>query len=118
VRHRRYCLGCARTAVREAFDVGRKAAHRPEFLAKRAETQRRHKQAIRAWKASDLPEWLTREVYVKQVQPKLASVTKANIQQTLRVSEPYATFIQAGTRIPHPRHWQALANLVGVSSDA
>jgi hypothetical protein len=55
-------------------------------------------------------------VYVKQVQPALARVAKSLIRSALGVSEPYASDIRAGKRIPHPRHWQALAGLAGVSS--
>jgi len=36
----------------------------------------------------------------------------------LRVSVPYATAIRRGQRIPHPRHWHILANLVGVTADS
>jgi hypothetical protein len=31
------------------------------------------------------------------------------------VSESYAADIRAGRRLPHPRHWEALAKLAGVS---
>jgi len=92
-------------------------ANRSESLAKRSATQRMHKQAINNWKPSDLPVWLTREVYVKRVQAALASVAKSRIRSALGVSEPYSSDIQAGKRVPHPRHWQALAQLVGVSSN-
>jgi hypothetical protein len=34
---------------------------------------------------------------------------------TLRVSESYATDIRAGRHRPHPSHWQALAELAGIS---
>ena len=101
------------TVTRENFDVGRKAAQRPESLAKRSATQRMHKQAIQNWKPSDLPDWLTRDVYVERVQPALASVAKSRIRAALGVSEPYSSAVQAGKRVPHPRHWQALARLVG-----
>ena len=114
-KRRRLCADCAVTVVRENFDVGRKAAQRPESLAKRSATQRMHKQAIQNWKPSDLPDWLTRDVYVNQVQPALASVAKSRIRSTLGVSEPYSSAIQAGKCVPHPRHWQALAQLVGVT---
>jgi hypothetical protein len=40
------------------------------------------------------------------------------IASALNVSLPYATQIRAGRCRPHPRHWQALAELVGVLSDA
>jgi len=75
-----------------------------------------HKQAIKNWKPSDLPNWLTRDVYVNQVQPALASVAKSRIRSALGVSEPYSSDIQAGKRVPHPRYWQTLAGLVGVAS--
>jgi len=106
------------TVIREGFDLGRKTAQRPESLAKRSATQRMHKQAIQNWKPSDLPEWLTRDAYVNQVQPALANIAKSRIRAALGVSEPYSSAIQAGKRVPHPRHWQALAQLVGVSQDA
>jgi len=74
-----------------------------------------HKQAIQNWKPSDLPSWLSRDVYVKQVQPALASVAKSQIRAALGVNEPYSSAIQTGKCVPHPRHWQALAQLGGVS---
>jgi CRISPR-associated protein Cas1 len=111
----RYCSKCAVIATRGNFDAGRETAQSPEHLAKRAATMRRHRQAIQTWKRSDLPEWLTRDVYLKKVQPALANVAKAQILSLLRVSEPYSSDIQAGKRVPHPRLWQALAELVGIS---
>jgi hypothetical protein len=101
--------------MKHNFDAGRKSAQQPESLAKRSATQRQHRQAIQNWKSSDQPIWLTRDVYVKQVQPVLASVAKSRIRSALGVSEPYSSDIRAGKRIPHARHWQALAQLVGVS---
>ena len=118
LRNRRFCVDCSVTVTRENFDVGRKAAQRPEFLAKRSDTQRMHKQAIQNWKPGDLPAWLTRDVYVKQVQPALAHVTKSKVRSALGVSEPYSSDIRSGKRVPHPRHWEALAKLVSVSSNA
>jgi hypothetical protein len=106
------------TVTRENFNAGRKAAQRPEFLAKRSDTQRMHKQAIQNWEPTDLPAWLTRDVYIKQIQPALANVAKSQIRSLLGVSEPYSSDIQAGRRIPHPRHWRALAKLVSVSANA
>jgi hypothetical protein len=35
----------------------------------------------------------------------------------LRKTILYAADIRAGRRRPHPRHWQALAQLVGASQD-
>jgi hypothetical protein len=109
------CSNCGKRATRKNFRSGRKRAQQPESLAKRSATQRQHKQAIQNWKPSDLLGWLTRDVYVKQVQPALTSVAKSRIRSALGVSEPYSSDIRAGRRIPHPRHWEALAQLVGVA---
>jgi hypothetical protein len=79
--------------------------------------QRQQRQAIQNWKPSDLPGWLTHDVYLKQVQPALATVAKSRIRSAVGVSEPYSLDIWAGKRVQHPRHWQALAQLVDVSSD-
>ncbi len=116
-RGKRYCQRCAVAVTNENFDAGRKSAQSPEHLARRASTMRRHNQAIQSWNPSDLPAWLTREAYVNRIQPALASVAKSQIRSILGVSEPYAADIRAGRRRPHPRHWQALAQLVGVSAD-
>ena len=77
---------------------------------------RTHRLAIQDWDPSALPAWLTRDAYVKRVVPALASVAKSQIRSALGVSEPYSSDIRAGKRIPHPRHWQTLAQLVGVSA--
>jgi hypothetical protein len=35
----------------------------------------------------------------------------------LGISVTYAVAIRAGRRRPHPRYWEALANLVGISAE-
>jgi CRISPR associated protein, Cas1 family len=112
-RGKRHCQTCAVEVATENFDAGRKSAQQPEFPAKRASTMQRHKHAIQNWNPSDLPSWLTREVYMKQIQPALASVEKSQIRLALGVSEPYSSDIRASKRIPHARHWRALAELAG-----
>ena len=113
---KKLCLKCWERETMKEFRAGRKLAQGPESLAKRANTMLRHRQKIKEWKPSNLPAWLTRDVYVKQILPALASVPKSRIRLALRVSEPYSADIQAGKRIPHPRHWQLLSQLAGVSA--
>jgi len=112
-RGKRYCSECAVPLTRHNFDAGRQMALSPQFLAKRSVTQRMHKEAIQNWKPSDLPGWLTRDVYVKGILPALARIAKSRIRSALGASEPYSSDIQSGKRIPHKRHWQALAELSG-----
>jgi CRISPR-associated endonuclease Cas1 len=114
-RDRRLCIECSLPVIRKNFDEGRRTAQRPEFLVKRSATQRIHKQAIRNWNPLELPGWLTRDMFVNKVQPALKHVAKSKVRSLLCVSEPYSADIQSGKRVPHPRHWQALAKLAGVS---
>ena len=119
---RRYCASCAVTVSTEglvkAARAGRVAAQSAEAKARHAETQRRHAAAKRAWQASSLPPWLDEETYLRKIEPRLAGITITVISSALGISKPYATDIRAGRRLPHPRHWQTLARLVGVSPDA
>jgi len=76
--------------------------------------QSRQRAARRAWKPSDLPECLTAEAYREKIQPGLATFTVRAIASTLGISNPYATDIRSGKRVPHPRHWVSIAGLVGI----
>ena|ERR1700674_2860396 len=111
----RFYLVCILT-VRFAAS-GRVASHSSEAQAQRAETQRRHHAAKRAWRPSDKPAWLNEETYRQKIQPRLAEIRVPTISTALGISEPYATDVRAGKRRPHPRHWLTLAQLVGVSPD-
>jgi CRISPR-associated endonuclease Cas1 len=117
-----YCEVCAVTVTREslkkAAQYGRIASHSRKAENRRSETQRRHHAAKRAWLPSRQPAWLTEETYIQKIQPRLAEVTVPAISTALGISGPYATDIRAGRRRPHPRHWEKLARLAGVSADA
>src|SRR5271169_2795229 len=63
------------------------------------------------WSPTSLPAWLNGESYVQKIQPQLRTVKVRAIAHALQVSKPYASFIRAGRRRPHPRHWLALAQL-------
>ncbi len=118
---RRYCAGCAVTVSREnliaAAKLGRVAGHSREARTRQAEAQRRHAAAKRAWQASSQPLWLDKETYIRKIQPLLSGVKVPVLSAALGISEPYAAEIRGGRYLPHPRHWHALAKLVGVSSD-
>jgi CRISPR-associated endonuclease Cas1 len=102
--------------MRRAAETGRIAAQRSDAQVRRAATQRRNRQAELAWKPSDQPAWLTKLVYAERIQPQLARFSASRLAAALAVSIPYAINIRAGQRRPHPRHWQALAELVGMSA--
>jgi hypothetical protein len=101
----------------EAAKLGRVAGHSREARTRQAEAQRRHAAAKRAWQPSSQPVGLDKETYVRRIQPLLSGVKVPVLASTLGISEPYAAEIRAGRYLPHPRHWLALAKLIGVSPD-
>jgi hypothetical protein len=113
---RSYCSECdaitARERIVEIAKVGRIASQAPGPKARRAETQRRHALAKKAWQSSSLPDWLTEEVYVNKIQPLLGRIANPVIMSALGVSVTYAVAIRSGRRRPHPRHWLTLAHMV------
>jgi len=98
----------------EVAKAGRVAGHTPEAIAKEAATHRKHAQARAAWNPAKQPSWLTEQVFSEKIQPALAQASATAIAKRIGVSRWYAGRIREGYR-PHPRHWQALAQLVGVS---
>ena len=117
---RNHCSNCALPSAAQRFvnaaRLGRVAARRPEARAKHIASRRRHAQACSEWDSSKQPAWLTSEVFSQVVQPLLADVSTAAIRSRIGVSRWYAGRIRHGYR-PHSRHWQVLAQLVGISSD-
>lgn len=113
---------CACCAVEDATKnmvnaarIGRETANSPDARLKRANTQRKNALAQHSWKPSDQPAWLTAQLFSQKIQPLLAGVSTSVIRSSIGVSRWYASQIRQGYR-PHPRHWQRLAQLVGVSS--
>jgi CRISPR-associated endonuclease Cas1 len=117
-RRGRHCQKCGREISKdkliELAKIGREVAQSPESRKKVSDTQRRHEAAKRAWKASPKPTWPDERAYVRDIQPRFFAVAISRLSSALGVSESYAADIRAGRRRPHPRHWQALAQLVGI----
>jgi CRISPR-associated endonuclease Cas1 len=112
------CAKCAVDAATanmiDAGRIGRQTANGPKAQLKRAITQRKNALAQHSWKASSQPEWLTEKFYTERVQPFLVKVSASAIARQISVSRWYAGRIREGYR-PHPRHWEILAGLVGMT---
>lgn len=110
------CGDCAppKEMMINAARFGRVAAQKPEARAKLAKSASRQALARYAWDASTPPTWLTAELLSERIQPRLSSVPASIIQARLGVSRVYASKIRQSKSSPHPRHWQALAELAGV----
>lgn len=117
----RYCRSCAVEASRESMAqvalIGRLTPKSKKVKARISKIISDHAVANSWWEPSSLPSWLTEQRYVQQIQPLLRGKKVREIAEAMQVSQPYAAFIRSGRRHPHPRHWQVLAKLVGVSSN-
>ena len=115
-----HCKKCGNALSTEALiksaEIGRIAAHSPMARQSRVRTKRRHDIARQAWLRSGQVA-IDEAVYTSQIQPGLTALTNAAIAAALGVSLVYAADIRRGKRRPHPRHWNALAKLVGFRAE-
>ena len=111
-------VSISRANMTELALKGRAAAKSAESRARMSASQKRQKAARRGWLPSSLPAWLTQSSYCEMILPRLSGVTVPTLAQTLNVSEPYAAKVRKGQHVPHPMHWQAMAELVGVSGES
>lgn len=119
---RNHCALCgvkiSKANMLELAKRGRIAAKSVESRARMSASQKRQREARSGWLPSSLPAWLTQSAYREMILPRLGGVTVPAIAKTLRVSEPYAAKVRKGQHVPHPMHWKALAQLVGVSGES
>ena len=95
---------------------GRVAAQSAEAQVSRAVTQRRNALAQRAWKEYDFPAWLNEKVYAEQNKFSLGwRELRAGLYRQPLVYPAHTRGTSAQGGVPHPRHWLALARLVGLS---
>jgi CRISPR-associated endonuclease Cas1 len=116
----RHCKACAVAVSTKALvagaRAGRIAALSAEAQARRHESSQRQNEALQAWNPANHPAWLTNDMYVSQVQPRLLGCTRPAIAEAIGVSVIYAGEVRNGTCVPHKRHWLKLAELVGFSA--
>ena len=117
------CRQCAipRTVeqIMSVAAAGHAATLNPIAQASRAATLRRHhaQTTKNGWLSAKHPFWADKDKYLQHIQPLLASKGSSEISKALGVCVSYAIHIRKGSRIPHPRHWETLAKLVGLSDD-
>lgn len=117
----RFCHACglkeSAKRLSAAQQLGKDAARTPEAQQKKSKKMNVHRDAMRNWKPSDLPDWLTDEVFITRIYPVLGSLSKGEIASVLGISKDYAYQMANGNRVPHKRHWLKLAQLVGFHHD-
>ena len=119
---REHCALCgvsiSRANMIKLARKGRAAAKSGESRARMSASQKRQRAARRGWLPSSLPAWLTQSSYREMILPRLSGVTVPTLANALNVSEPYAAKVRKGQHVPHPMHWQEMAQLVGVSGES
>jgi hypothetical protein len=124
-RKRRYCDGFGPELVKAAADAARKSgteplarlreggtdpAHGGDAARKRAETTARHARDAEAWERQYVGQ-LDPEAYLRNVLPRLPSVSLSSMVEFTGLSLRYCSLIRRG-KVPHPRHRDALSRLV------
>ena len=105
---------CAECGWASSTEQPSEVATRPPAVVRRqAVMSRRLVGAEAAWKPTDHPAWLTERFSRQQIRPRLIDVSAPRLAAALGVSKLDAVEIRGGRRRPHPRHWRALAELVG-----
>jgi CRISPR-associated protein Cas1 len=125
-RRRRHCEACMPKARREhglrAIETARKAlaaqtaaGHDPRRNAAvnlaRGEAISEGHRRNRSW-AREHPEQRDEAWFKREVAPKLDVFTLSEIGKATGLSLAACSRFRAGARVPHPRHWAALADLV------
>lgn len=114
-----HCASCVRIAAREQMaNVALIGQMKPRSAASQRRAEKKlsgHAVANTWFDPESLPPWLNTECYSREIHPKLKVVLVRELASAIGVSRPCAAQIRSGKVRPHPRHWQKLAEITGVS---
>ncbi len=124
-RQRRYCTDCrptrSRDAVAKAHEVlrARRLAGVDPAHGGKAAKLRGKRNSVKLLANSEWERRHTEEldpaIFEREIKPKLTTVSLLETMQATGLSRTYCGMIRRGVRVPHPRHWEALRELVGSS---
>ncbi len=106
-----------RAAQRFADSTGTRPTHTEGARVARSSANVRQWAAQQAWdqgKDQGVDGAMSRDWYLELVAPELRRVTLPAMARVTGASTSAASKWRAGRAVPHPRHWLALAELVGV----
>lgn len=115
--NRRRELGSALPAASAAHSdvfthhTGTRPTHSGEATARRQGGNTNQRAQQDAWDRTHRGEIYDPEWFEAKVLPQLSTVTLTTIAAATGMSTSAASKIRAGRRVPHPRHWEALATL-------
>ncbi len=94
-------------------ETGVLPSHTEAAQERRQEANRRRQLARLAWEADHGGALPDVDWYLEQIAPRLAELTLTEIAGALGISTSFASKFRRGLRVPAPRHWEVLAQLVG-----
>jgi CRISPR-associated endonuclease Cas1 len=89
----------------------RDPGHGGQAAKSRGSKNAAHQAAVKAWDGDRLDPG----VFTDEILPGLQRVAIAELVAATGLSEHYSSLIRLGKRVPHPRHWESLANLQTVA---
>jgi len=99
-------------AEQHRAETGLLPSHTDEAQSRRRETNRRRQLARLAWESDHAGASPDVEWYSEHIAPNLAVLSLTEIARALGVSTSSASKFRRGLRVPAPRHWSTLAQLV------
>ena len=103
-------------AEQHRVQTGVLPSHTEDAKARRQDANRRRQLARLAWEADHGGASPDVDWYSEQIAPRLAELSLTEIAGALGISTSFASKFRRGLRVPAPRHWEALAQLVGVET--
>jgi len=122
---RAYCDGCLAerhgefmakfqrggpAALRHLRAEGRDPAHGGGAASKRGASNARWRREVAAWDQAH-PDRPDPEVFRREILPRLRGVALTRIAKATGLTPMYCSLIRRGLFVPHPRNWEALAQL-------
>ncbi len=96
--------------LKELRNLGRDPAHGGSAAEKRRDTNLAHRDKANAWdRANERPD---PKIFTAEILLALHDVSAGEMARVTGLSAGYCSMIKRGLRIPHPRHWEALASLL------
>jgi hypothetical protein len=86
----------------------RDPGHGGTAAERRGVKNRAHQRAVNEW-SGEKPD---RSVFIAEILPRLRTLSISTLATATGLSEHYCSLIRLGKRIPHPRHWEGLRQLV------
>jgi len=113
--HGERAIATARKALASQVREGADPRASVEANAHRGEANAEHHRRNRQW-VKEHPEQRDHAWFLREITPKLDAFSLSEIAKATGLSLTACSRFRAGTRVPHPRQWEALEMLAGTGA--